>query len=311
MDMNATPILQFSGNEVYGSANGLTVWYLNAFGDTARGGPESIVQDYVAWHFTTNGYYGYHTNRVTFDGTVMRGDRQVLVENAGNFVTGFYYGDYFTKNHIVRNADIQVLKAGMMAPVLADSYGATGPNAGVIKVENSYFRNFYSIIVEPTWTVAGTQGLPPKKLYITDSVFDTIPGIPEWHGNQATIVANYKIGNYNLVQRDEILVYNYNRVPGDNFRLYYMQQAPGFVVPQSGSGGFVNLIGSPEAGLTNTQNWTKYGVAIAGAIAPCISGRAGIGGYTCPVTEPPPSTEGEASAPRPPKNLRVTQGGPE
>jgi hypothetical protein len=44
------------------------------------------------------------------------------------------------------------------------------------------------------------------------------------------------------------------------------------------------LIGSPEAGLTNAQNWTKYGIAIAGAVAPGSATTVdGIDGLVVPI----------------------------
>ena len=30
----------------------------------------------------------------------------------------------------------------------------------------------------------------------------------------------------NLIQRDEVFVYDYNQVPGDNFQVFYLEQAP-------------------------------------------------------------------------------------
>ena len=69
---------------------------------------------------------------------------------------------------------------------------------------------------------------------------------------------------------DQVFVYDYNRIAGRNFQVYYNEQAPTFVVPQTiyNSDGTVAVQGSPQAGLTNQQNWDLYGIAIAGAIVP-------------------------------------------
>ena len=63
---------------------------------------------------------------------------------------------------------------------------------------------------------------------------------------------------------DTVYVYDYNGVAGDNFQVYYDQQRADFVVPQSSG----NLVGSPSSGLTNAQNWSQHGIAIACAVAP-------------------------------------------
>ena len=70
-----------------------------------------------------------------------------------------------------------------------------------------------------------------------------------------------------MILLDEILVYDYNGVSGDDFQVFYLEQAPDFIVPQSAN----RFIGSPEAGLTNQQNWDTYGIAISGAVAPCAT----------------------------------------
>jgi chitinase len=40
-------------------------------------------------------------------------------------------------------------------------------------------------------------------------------------------------------------------------------------------------VGSPVAGLSNAQTWAQYGIAIAGAVAPCAATRAEIAGFVC------------------------------
>jgi hypothetical protein len=98
-------------------------------------------------------------------------------------------------------------------------------------------------------------------------------------------------GSANLIKRDAVFVYDYNNVVGDNFQLFYNEQRPDFIVPQSSG----NLAGSPAAGLTNTQNWSAYAVAIANEVANHTTTRAGIYGLVRGGTPPPPPP---ATAPR-------------
>ena len=84
--MNATPLLQFSGNEVYGATpNGLTLWWIGAFDDT--GGPRGHVEDLQVWNLFQMGLLRYETNQLTIDGFVARGDpksRRVYPEESGS-----------------------------------------------------------------------------------------------------------------------------------------------------------------------------------------------------------------------------------
>ena len=74
-------------------------------------------------------------------------------------------------------------------------------------------------------------------------------------------------------------------VVGDDFRVYYYEQRADYVLEQSDANR--GTIGSPEAGLTNQQNWDKYGIAFAGEVAPKDAvERAGIRGLVYPTNVP-------------------------
>jgi hypothetical protein len=136
-------------------------------------------------------------------------------------------------------------------------------------IEDSYLRNNINISVRTLGAPgSGPNGAwrEPKSLIIRDVVFGSTSG---WNlGGYAArnISMDYTThnGTANLIESDTVFVYNYNGVQGDNFQVYYTEQASNFVVPRSSG----NLVGSPESGLTNLQNWSKYRIAIAGAVAP-------------------------------------------
>ena len=71
---------------------------------------------------------------------------------------------------------------------------------------------------------------------------------------------------------------------GRQYRLYFYEQHPDYVVPQTtySSKWKVLYVGSPEAGLTNRQNWDKYGIALGGGVAPDnaveLEGISGLAG---------------------------------
>jgi len=80
------------------------------------------------------------------------------------------------------------------------------------------------------------------------------------------------VSGVDYTQFSRVQVFDYNQVPGDNFQVFYKEQAPSYVMPQTSptflTGFQTATIGSPEAGLTNQQNWDKYRIAVAGQISP-------------------------------------------
>lgn len=253
VDINLTPILEFARNETYGAtATGLTLWHLGTDGYSTSDIAGSVIKDFRAWHVWEDGFFGYPIQNVTFDGFVVRGHPRAM--NMFDYGTGWTSGDYWAGNVTLRNADIQGMYYGIA--------GSTN-TPGTFRIEDSYFRNYkLNIGIQTLATPGATAFKPARQTIITNTRFDPWNGAPEF----AAIAMVYGSWQWStdLIQKDEVYVYDYNGVSGDNFRVYYLEQDPDFVVPQSGPG----LIGSPEAGLTNQENWEKYGIAIAGAVAP-------------------------------------------
>ena len=140
-------------------------------------------------------------------------------------------------------------------------------------LRDSYLRNTINVSVGTlVWGSGKPAQLQPRLVYIDNVVFAT-PNVPTLNRTWYNIKMSYGGNGPNYILPDAIYVTNYNGVQGDNFRVYYYEQRPGFIVPQT------NLvfspllrknilIGSPDAGLTNLQNWELYGIAIAGGIVP-------------------------------------------
>jgi hypothetical protein len=108
-DMMNTPLLQFEGNETYGGITqiGLTIWSLGTNGNNLYADArESVIKDFTAWHNYYRGYFGYQSNRLTFDGYVFRGDWSLLRwHNAG--ADALNSGDYKQNDFNIINSDIQ------------------------------------------------------------------------------------------------------------------------------------------------------------------------------------------------------------
>src|SRR5262249_20582370 len=150
----------------------------------------------------------------------------------------------------VKNVDIQGMGTGILMPSFADQ----------TLIQDSYLRNFTDIIITTPYSTNGSGALPEKKAVIRNVRFAALADEP-----LSAIWMKYSPDGANLVLKDEVFVYDYNGRQGDNFQVFYYQQDPDFIVPRT-TNEVHPTIGSPEAGLTNRQNWARYHIAIAGAI---------------------------------------------
>src|SRR5262249_50662706 len=223
-DMNAIPLLEFSGNEVYGaSQNGLTLWWLGTYFETAKGNA-GTVKDFTVWHHHGWGFFGYESNNLVIDGFTARGDASVLV-NPYEGVTGLWFADYMTRNLVIRNADIQGLAVGIMTPT---NVGRAMPGA-TTTIENSYLDNVVNIIVTPPRSVNGSSDLSPKITIISNVHFaHPLTAAPTpWLDISLTNgwpYDNLGVPNYNLA--DLVFVYDYNGNVNDDFQVFYADRAP-------------------------------------------------------------------------------------
>jgi hypothetical protein len=283
--MNKAPILQFEDNEAYGAApGGLTVWWLGSFDLTPYSVAPSTVKDLRVWHTHLHGFFGYASNRLTLDGFVFRGSFPQL-SNSSTLLAGLGFNDYLTKDFTLTNSDVQGAAVGF------EPSSETG--SGTMVIRDSYFNNYFNIMVQPMWTVNATsQWLDPRRTEVRNVVFGT-PAVPNTWGPKYDFrmmgVPVHSASNINYIQADDVYVYDYNGVAGDNFRVYYQEQAPTYVLPQStyNANGTTGRTGSPVAGLTNQQNWDTYQIAFAGSVAPTSATRAKVKGFVQPYGSPP------------------------
>src|SRR5262249_11710036 len=120
VDMTDTPFLEFAGDTVYGATDtGATFWSLGTQVNSAHAdAAESVVSNFHVWNVYGKGYYGYETNRLTFDGLVFRGDASA-VANYSEGPIAIYSSDYFQQNFTITSSDIMGAKCGWMPSVRA------------------------------------------------------------------------------------------------------------------------------------------------------------------------------------------------
>ncbi len=229
VDMNATPLLEFTRNEVYATRNGLSVWWLGAFSTEPRG-TAGLIQDFRVWHHHGWGMFIYETNALTVDGLRIQGDMTGRI--TGYWPTGIYFADYRQSGLLMQDLNIQGMETGIDMPYYAD---------GLTTVRDSYLRNNTNISVVPMHSINGSSGLPARRHDIRNVRFATPSG------SALVAISMYyasEVGGTptNRTQKDEVFVYDYNGVVGDSFQVYYDETAPAGSISKIGIGGKVRML---------------------------------------------------------------------
>jgi len=265
VNMEQTPLLGFTGNEVYGTYGGLTIWYLGATYTTID--PligQSVIEGLTEWNVNV-GFFSYPMNNVLFDHWVLLGYEPYL--GNADYSAGMTISDYLTANCVIDNSNIQGMLYGIQVPFKVGDVSATGQTPIPFVIENTYLRNCVNIMVEtPQAVTGGNQWLPPRETIVSNVTFaqpTVSDGYPDYNIEMRYQPLSLATGG-NFIQSDQVFVCNYNQVAGDDFQVYYTEQQANFIVPQTGAGG----LAAPVAGLTNAQAWSLYGIASAGAVAP-------------------------------------------
>jgi hypothetical protein len=166
-----------------------------------------------------------------------------------------------------------------------------------MRIEDSVLRNHTNVrTTTPYGVTGGGVWLPPRRVELHRVLFGDLPnytGSEPQSNIRPEFIPQYG-ANVNTIVSSRIVVTDYNRVTGDNFEVFEKEQAPDFVVPQTES--VPGLVGSPVAGLTNQQTWSRFGLAISGAVAPCSNTKPGVMGFACATRAPAPASMTDAAA---------------
>jgi hypothetical protein len=253
---HALPIPEFADNECYGAMEScLTYWWIGTPGNGATVATGvSTFKNLRVWHVHNKAIFHYESAKIVHDGLTVRGSNPG--PTAACCGVGFDGADYKSDDVTIRNADIQNISTGIV------------PSAnGSLVVENSRIRTLTDIYLQTLWTSsAWADDIRTPRSVLLRNV--SLEGAAKMRLDYSATPVRH------LVMRDEIRVES----GGSARRIYYAQQAPDFVVPASQlrPDGRPMLFGAPVAGLTNQQAWTKHGIAIAGAVAPCTVTQPGF-----------------------------------
>jgi hypothetical protein len=220
INMNDTPILQFSGDQVYGAVpSGMTVWGISTAGDNFYADAQlSVLKDYVAWNIGTRAFYGYPSDKVTFDGAVIL-DQPSFLTNVFDYSQGIAFNDYMTRNLVIQNCDIEGMQTGIQAPMMVGRVTAMDTTV----IQNCYLDNTVNIYLSPPRSVNGSGNLSPQTLDIINVLFARPSTIPASWGNNIDLgyVTQDALGGSNMSIPQYVFVTGYNGIQGDNFQVFY------------------------------------------------------------------------------------------
>ena len=241
VNMNDTPLLDFSDNEIYGATpSGLTLWWIGTYGDTFYADAQvSVVQSFTAWNFGTKAIYGYPVNRLTIDGLVVRGDTSQL-NDPYNHVKGVNFDDYMTHSLIIQNADIQGMATGIDAPMMVGRVS----DMDTTLIQNSYLDNRVNIELTPPRSVNGSSGLSPMTLDVTNVSF-AHPSVGQqswWSDISLDPVTSDSLGTSNFGIPQYVYVHSYNGDASDNFEVFYARNHPADATTRALINGYVRAM---------------------------------------------------------------------
>ena len=213
VDLTNAAVLEFAGNETYGTIeNGLeSDW-------------NGTVSDFRAWHSSRHGVMGSPPETLVVEGLVVRGDPAAL-DDPSERPVGVWIANYVSRSVSVKDVDVQGMRVGVLSPFFYNQTPEPGRGPGSLVIEDGFFRNQVGISVATAYTANATGGEPLKNAIVRSSVFEPLdaPGADGWPAE--SISMNYDMAPGDDEPRDPIVMHDYNGQPGNSFRVYYSHQA--------------------------------------------------------------------------------------
>ena len=219
VDMSRAKVLEFTNNEAYGAIQTGVAYGWN--GD---------VKNFRVWNASTHGLTATPADKLTIDGISVRGDKSLLSDPEER-PAGIWIGHYISKTITIRNANIQGLRTGVSSPFVHSEEPELGRGNGSVAIENSYFRDYFGVVVATTYRPKSRNQKPVRTAVVRNSVFGTLDVPANPRTPPAAISMNYNMAPDDPEPRVPIEVYDFNKKVGDSFKVYYSLQAPKTVAP--------------------------------------------------------------------------------
>lgn len=257
---NTTPGI-FLRNEVYGRTQfGIWISWATSYRLEKMVEP-LVIQSPRIWNTHGRAISLDFTNNTTISWAKILGDIDLLEQqNPARPASGIVARDHTNLNLTIENSRIEGMKFGIITPPY-DNGGTTDGQMTVVR--DTKLQNYINVRVE-TPTAAGGKGL-----LLENIVWDTIAIEPLADLDPTHVFLMYNQVSSQIIAPDYIRVLDANGDPDADYRLYYPQQHPDFIVPAAAPG----LGGAPVPGLTNAELWAQYGMAVGGAVSPCLDGN--------------------------------------
>ena len=239
------------------------------------------------WHMEFTGVFTYGARNLTLEDFVFRGFSQNLSKSTKRLTyTGISRGAAIradgvkVKDNILRNADIQGVFLGIDVGSDLGGEGSIVGEPGSFILEDSYIRAHIGLQVN-LWARDRERESRERNIWIRNTTFD--PLVPqgyiynsEDHESKAIwLNCEFYQGSTDstFLRRDtvnlqDVLVYKGYSQSGEilynvvkNGRGYYPEQARTYKMPKTYlTEKKATVKASPESGLTNEQNFQKYGI---------------------------------------------------
>lgn len=277
-----SPATTWGSNTAYGlMPQGLWLSYISG-SNALPNQPAATFTNMRIWNVHNAGVMAYHTANVRFNNLLIIID--VAAQNTNTaIVWGLNLRAYENYNFIMENSRIEGARVGIGAPT-GDASQPGAPVPTIIR--NSTLRNYINIMVTPAQDSRPGNGNWLDVRNVKFSLITTIPTGPT-PPSQLDPPANIQMRNTGdnlaVTQPSVVRVYDYNGNVGDNFQVFYREQTANSTLPGTDPSLLVGQaegpIGSRYGGLSNSLNWSVFGIAFAGAIAPAnATTRLGING---------------------------------
>jgi G8 domain-containing protein len=220
MDTTEAPVLEFANNEAYG-----------AIQTGAACGWNGDIKNFHVWNASRHGLTAAPTDKLLVDSMIVRGDPSVLA-NEFEVPAGVWVSNYLAKSIIVRNADVQGVRSGVLSPFFRTGDSVEpGRGDSSLLIENGYFRDYIGVVVGTSYASSSKDGSPLKKAIVRSSVFEPLNVVANQYNPPAAISMNYRMAGGDVEARDPVMVYDFNKKAGDNFKVYYSLEAPERTAP--------------------------------------------------------------------------------
>lgn len=244
-------------NEVYGRTfNGVWIswpsnYRINVPTETL------VLSNFRSWNTHGDAIFAEFLHSLLITNARIYGNSNLLANRSNlRASTGINLSDHTANYFVIENSIVDGFKIGIRG---SSNDAGTIDTPGTI-VRNVQLKNYINVWVETTHGDG-------KHLEVRNVQFAAldVPRLPDIDPYDFYLQYNAEMGQ--LLSTDVVRVIDMNGDPNADFRLYYPQQVGSFIVPPTAP----LLGGAPVAGLTNSQLWQTYGVALGGAVAPSTS----------------------------------------